>query len=314
MKTSSRFVKATIFSGVMALTGCGSTPNLSADGSAMPRNVDIAGSKEIVWDNSESFALNVSKMGRPADLGIGLRDSDNPKGEKIDKESNSLLSLYSGYVVGGVLGAFGSLSMDALSAKARTWKPYFIQTLESGKISRTSDASSYMKPLASKLDKVLADKFNGSYVIDVFYNNRSNSSFSNIIAISGEFCDLAARYDTNESIPSNPLRELTFRVSPNDFDTISQHPSSCYVSLESKVVGEYNGRDVVSHKISSTNIGVFFGLSLTGDAGMPTVFPNEFIGLNINDGSTSVYTFNAPFVLYNQDSFYFDKSEKSKPF
>ena len=313
MNTSKKLLNIAIIGTVIVLGGCGSTPKVDVSGKTLPSNVSFKSKKTIEWDTSESFALNVSQIGRPADLGIGLRDSDNPTSEKIDKDSNSLFSFYSGYVVGGVLGGFGSLSMDSLSEKARTWRPYFLQTIQTDKITDNSDVSAFMNPLTIVLNETLSTKFNGSYVIGSFYSKGSNSRFNNMIAISGEFCELAARYDTDEAVTNNPLRELKYRASSSDVSEINQHENACYISLESNVVGEYKGDYVVAHTISSTNIGVFFGLSLTGDAGLPTVFPNEFIGLNINNGSTSVYTFDAPFVIYKGENYFFDKNETSTP-
>jgi hypothetical protein len=301
--------------GGLVLGGCGSTPKTDLQGKALPSNINFESKKEFNWVRSESFAMNISKMGHPAGLGIGLRDNDNPKNTKVDKENNSLFNFYSGYIVGGVLGGFGSLSMDSLSEKARSWKPYFIQKISKRLIDDATnvDASVFMNPLVANLDKVARKKFNSSYVIGAYYNNKLSANFTNIIAISGDFCTVAAQYLNGEGVELNPLREIKYRLVSADVQEITAKENACYVSLESSIVGEYRDDYIIAHKIASTNIGVFFALSLPSDASFPTIFPNEFGGLNVNDGKSRVYTFDAPFVVLYGENYFFDIDEESTP-
>jgi hypothetical protein len=309
MKVISKKLSVAVALSALVLGGCGSTPKMDASGKTLPSKINYESKSEFDWDDSKSFALNISLMGSPASLGAGLRDSDTPKSTKIDKDNNSLFSFYSGFVVGGVLGGFGAMSMDSLSEEARSWRPYMLQRVSKSDFANGGNAEVFIKPFIDSISIVLDEKFSGSYVIGDFYAKSGNATYENLIAISGEFCILAAKYDHDGEI--NPLRELQYRVSDLDNRDISSVVNSCYISLNSNVVGELNGEFLVSHMIAPTNIGVFFGLSVSSDTSLATVFPNEFRGLNMNDGSSSVYTFDAPFVTNNGKTYFFDANESS---
>ena len=108
---------------VLALTGCKST---SENKSMQPASVDIVSSEAYQWDESKSVAMNITEMAKPAGVGFGLSDVQQPKELKIKRDSNSLLSSWAGFGVGGLGGALGFLAMDDTTKNKRTWSPAFI--------------------------------------------------------------------------------------------------------------------------------------------------------------------------------------------
>ena len=287
------------------LAGCAST-----DGTPGSNRIDVKSTQEFIWDTEESFALNISRMGNRADLGLGLVDVNNPETMSIERESNSLLSFYSGFYAGGLLGGLGALSMDDMSEKARSWKPYFVQFVPKAEFDIKAEGSS--KYIQSKLESSLSESlslaFENSRLVGVYSEPRGVSPFENIVLIEGDACKEAFSGEVNDDYRGEGWAD-------EDRDDVgTEIPAKgirCSIPISSTVTGSFNGNYVVTHEVIAITSSLYLSGKLATSSDMAYVHPDFYRAKDVNTGKTIERRVKAPFVLYDGNIHLFDRDEIS---
>jgi uncharacterized protein YceK len=244
---------------VLALSGCGSTSNKSA---SQPKTnikaLQVASMDEYEWDNDKSFAFNMARLSNPAGVGYGMSDSVNPKGTDLGRSDSSLLSGVPGFMLGGLGGAAGFLSMDDKSNKLRSWNTSIITFYDESELNINDlEAAKTLvtKDVAEKLVQALKQEYPDTLFEGVF-NRKGNMVNSSFVFISGSVCAKAFEfgildsidYDKKESFES--LRNLVIE------DT-SHISNGCAVLFSTKVSGKLSGKLAVVSEMVRYNVNTF---------------------------------------------------------
>jgi hypothetical protein len=308
-----RFKLLSVILSSLILGACvSSTEN---NGVVVSKPVVVESTRNFKWDTKESFALNVSRMGNPADLGLGLVDVNDPASYEIDRDSNSMFSFASGFFAGGILGGLGALSMDSEIEKNRSWSPYFVGFIDESKIDLTSPSS------GTQMGNILNDVFT-----NVSPNSLQNSAYlgayplkiytkdtMTMLVFRGAICKKAAEFNKKPNVEAT--NEWDYITSESIFagDFSSLPNNACSLTLTTKVTGNYNGKLIVTHEILNTSTDVYLASTLANELNTPLVFPDIYKYKSSNDGKIYYHKLGTPKVFYNGKMYLFDRAEISKP-
>jgi hypothetical protein len=299
---------------VLALSGCGSTGNKTANEAVTNiKALEVASMEEYKWDDDKSFAFNIARLSNPAGVGFGMSDSVNPKGTDLGRSDSSLLSGVSGFMLGGLGGAAGFLSMDSDSNAKREWNTSIITFYDDAELNLSNlEAAKTLvaKDVAEKLVQALKQEYPDTSFEGVF-TRKDNMLNASWVLISGSVCEPAFEfgrledvdYDKKESFEA--LRELVIE------DT-SHITNGCALLFDTKVTGKVAGKVAVVSEMVRYNVNTFIiNTAATNMDGAYIIYPDRstyFVtGSRIKHYSNYPY----PMVAGNGNEFLLDSNQKS---
>lgn len=306
------FLAVSLFSFLLA--GCGSTSKSDLPGPEFNGHpLQIASTDTYEWDTDKSFALNIAEMARPAGVGYGLVDVQDPKNLEISRSGNALVSGALGFMAGGVGGALGYLSMDAQSDEKRDWRPSIITFYEESELDLSDlvNANMYIRnDVGAKVAKALTAAYPET-VYDGTYPWHSKSLNSAVTVLSGDICSEAFAYghleghsyDTNE-----PLKRFKNLIK----DGSTSLEEGCPFMFESKVIGKIGDKIAVSSEISSFNVNTFILLTAKDSIKDAFILTPDRIQYHVDGNRRKHYRVMPYPALYgNGKEYLFDANETS---
>lgn len=307
------FLAVSLFSFLLA--GCGSTSKSGLPGPEFNGHpLQIASTDTYEWDTDKSFALNIAEMSRPAGVGYGLVDVEDPKKLDISRSGNALVSGALGFMAGGLGGTLGYLSMDAQSDEKRDWRPSIITFYDESELDLSNPVQAN-KVVEEKVGSIVANAFtsvypNASYEGTVpFYHRSAKASLS---VFSGDFCGEARTYGRSDNISYDDID-----VNKRMFEIIPPNTTSanviCNMSFTSSVVGNVGGKIAVVSQVGEINDNRYFiekAAPNIKDALVifPDVIRYSVWGAKYRD---HYFTYEYPVVLKDGKEYLFDANEKS---
>jgi hypothetical protein len=299
---------------VLALSGCGSTSNKTANEAVTNiKALEVASMEEYKWDDDKSFAFNVARLSNPAGVGYGMSDSVNPKGTDLGRSESSLLSGAAGFMLGGFGAAAGFLSMDSESNSKREWNTSIITFYEESELNLNDLESAknlVAKDVAEKLVQALKQEYPDTSFEGVFTrkNNRLNTSW---VLISGSVCDPAFEFGRLEDVDYDN-KETFERLRELVIEDASHITNGCALLFDTKVAGKVAGKVAVVSEMVRYNVNTFIiNTASTNMDGAYIIYPDRstyFVtGSKIKHYSNYPY----PFVTGNGNEFLLDSNETS---
>jgi len=306
------FLAVSLFSFLLA--GCGSTSKSGLPGPEFNGHpLQIASTDTYEWDTDKSFALNIAEMSRPAGVGYGLVDVEDPKKLGISRSGNSLVSGALGFMAGGLGGTFGYLSMDAQSDEKRDWRPSIITFYDESELD-LSDPVKANKLIRNDVGKKIADGIisaypESKYVGTTFYfNPKLNSALT---LINGDICQQAfefGRIETSEYENDENLQRFRNLIT----DQSMKQNDACMLMFSSKVVGVLDGKVAVVSEVANYNVSLFLAFEASKNIQGAYVLVPDMISYRVfgNNREHSM-ALSYPVVLQDGNEYLFDASETS---
>jgi hypothetical protein len=299
---------------VLALSGCGSTSNKSAsEPKTNIKALQVASMDEYQWDNDKSFAFNMARLSNPAGVGYGMSDSVNPKGTDLGRSDSSLLSGVSGFMLGGLGGAAGFLSMDDKSNKLRSWNTSIITFYDESELNLNDlEAAKTLvtKDVAEKLVQALKQEYPDTSFEGAYTEKRSkrNKSF---IVLSGSVCEKAFEFGRLDDIDYDKKDSFDrFRdLIVEDTTNIS---NGCAVLFTNKVTGKVNGKITVVSEMVNYSVNTFFINAVSANIeDAYVIYPDRSIYNIVGSKLKHIFPYPYPFVAGKGKEFLLDSKQTS---
>lgn len=294
------------------LVGCGSTGN--SDGKSPEFNghpLQIASTDTYEWDNTKSFALNIAEMSRPAGVGYGVVDVEDPKNLEIGRSGSSLVSGALGFVAGGLGGTFGYLSMDAQSDEKRDWRPSIITFYDESELD-LNDPVKANKLIRNDVGKKIADAIISAYPdakyvgTTHYYNPKLNSALT---LINGDICQKAfnfGRIENKEYEKKESLQRFRNLIT----DQSMKQNDACMLMFSSKVVGVLDGKVAVVSEVANYNVSLFLTFEASKNIPGAYVLVPDMISYRVFGSSREhSMALSYPVVLQDGNEYLFDASQ-----
>lgn len=295
------------------LVGCGSTSSSDApspDFNGHP--LQIASTDNYEWDTDKSFALNIAELSRPAGVGYGLVDVEDPKKLGISRSGNSLVSGALGFMAGGLGGTFGYLSMDAQSDEKRDWRPSIITFYDESELD-LNDPVKANKLIRNDVGKKIADAIISSYPdanyvgTTHYYNPKLNSALT---LINGDICQKAFNFGRIENKEYEKKENLQrFRTMITDESL--KNNDACMFMFASKVAGVTNGKIAVVSEVDSYNVSFFLAIEASKKIQDAYVLIPDTLSYHVFGSRKHYMPLSYPVVLKDGKEYLFDANETS---
>lgn len=306
------FLAVSLFSFLLA--GCGSTSNGDLPGPEFNGHpLQIASTDTYEWDTDKSFALNIAEMARPAGVGYGLVDVQDPKNLEISRSGNALVSGALGFMASGVGGALSYLSVDAQSDEKRNWRPSIITFYEESELDLSAPVKAN-KLIRDDVGRKIAEGIISSYAdakyvgTTFYYNPKLNSALT---LISGDICQQAfefGRIETNEYEKDENLQRFRALIT----DTAMKNNDACMFMFSSKVSGVINGKIAVVSEVANYNVSMFLAFAASKKIQDAYVLLPDTISYIVYGNSKKHYKkLSYPAVLHGGREYLFDANETS---
>lgn len=303
MKPNNKTLAAVLTTSILMLGGCSSTSNTNKQPELIVKDTT-----PIEWNNDESVALNIVKMGYRDGVGRGV--SDMPQGEKNEvthDDPNALLSFASGFYQGGFLPAFGALLWDDKIESLTKWYPFMIDFVHRDKLN-VDDPVLAKTQLSSHINESLQKAFasieNAEY--HGLFNSKIDSTTDRAL-FSGEYCKQAFFFlsDRKGEVSNQEWKNFTTGVPAE----LLERGDVCDLTFVPKVVGTVNDYYVLVYRTRSRAQDLYF--MLNSSTNYYRVLPNIAKGYSLPDEEFMTLNVGEVVVLKDNKRYVFDEDEVS---
>lgn len=303
MKLKNKTLVAVFTTSLLALGGCSSTSNTNKKPELIVKDT-----APIEWNNDESVALNIVKMGYRDGVGKGVSDRQlGEKNEVVHDDPNALLSFSSGFYQGGFLPAFGALLWDDKIESLTKWYPFMIDFVHKDKLN-VDDPVLAKAQLSSHIDISLKKAFesieNAEY--HGFFTSKMGSTTDRAL-FSGEYCKQAFFFLSDKKGDVNNQEWKDFATdAPAEF---LERSDICDLTFVPKVVGTIDDYYVLIYRTNARAQDLYF--MLNGSTNYYRVLPNVAKGYSFPDEQFMTLNIGEVVVLKGSNRYKFDEDEVS---
>lgn len=303
MKLNNKTLVAVFTTSLLALGGCSSTSNANKEPELIVKDT-----APIEWNNDESVALNIVKMGYRDGVGRGVSDMpQNEKNEVVHDDPNALLSFASGFYQGGLLPAFGALLWDDKIESLSKWYPFMIDFVHKDKLNVDDPVlakNQLSRHIDASLQKAFASIENAEY--HGFFKSRMGSNTDRAL-FSGEYCKQAFFFlsDRKEEVNNQEWKNFATGAPAN----LLERSDVCDLTFVPKVVGTVNDHYVLIYRTQARAQDLYF--MLNGAANYYRVLPNIAKGYSFPDEQFMTLNVGEVVVLKGRKRYMFDEDEVS---
>jgi hypothetical protein len=293
---------------LLALGGCSSTSNTSKQPELIVKDT-----APIEWNNDESTALNIVKMGYRDGKGKGVNDGPLDKDMTVEHDDpNGIFSFASGFYQGGLVLGLGALLMDSEIEGMTKWQPYGVDFIEKNVINIDNQVLAYQQVsavLESKVRMAFSSIEGANY--HGMYGNTSAASVQNFL-FSGEFCNNAFYFGDKKERKGVTSNEVWKRYLVGVSNDIMARSDICHFSVTPKIVGQINDYYVVVYSMGTQSSALYFLLNGGKDLGFFAVIPDAAQVQSIDNPKKSEWvTTGEVYVVKGGKQYLFDEDETS---
>ncbi|MDC8832943.1 hypothetical protein [Alteromonas gilva] len=302
---------------VLAITGCQSTPRVHE---SIPP-VQVKSLDTYSWEPDKSLALNVAQMARPAGLGIGMEDEENPAeaSNNLRDGFDKTTDVMTGMLTSGLVGAASFLSLGSKSDDLRSWRSGLVDFIPVEKVPplNTGDSFTYIRDyVAGNIRKGLDAQYDDITWKGVF--TRKKTAYLDrayLIFNSQDGCSKAV----NLLLEGDEVRTTWggYKIAGTVFEDVDESSLGQYCGLEFT--------PIVTGTISINGIRNYIVTTRIGGTGSSTFLVNKlnstYPGIVLNNktfnfvltGGKRKATWNngIPYVSKDAQQYFFDANETS---
>lgn len=308
MNLKNNTLVAVITSSLLALGGCSSTSNTNKQ-----PELTVKDTAPIEWNNDESVALNIVKMGYRDGKGKGVSDGPVDTDMTVEHDDpNALFSFYSGFYQGGLVLGLGALLMDSEIENMTKWYPFGVDFISKESVNIENRQLAY-KQVSSVLESKVRAAFSSIDGADYYgmYGNTSAASVQNFL-FSGEYCNNAFYFGDKKEREGVTSNEVWKRYLVGVTNDLMSRSDVCHFSVTPKIVGQINDNYVVVYSMGTQSSALYFLLNGGEELGFFAVIPDAARVQSIDNPKDSEWvTIGQVYVVKGGKQYLFDEDETS---
>lgn len=302
---------------VLAIAGCKSTPRVHE---SIPP-VEVKSLETYTWESDKSLALNIAQMARPAGLGIGMEDEDNPAeaSNNLRDGFDKTTDVVTGMLTSGLVGAASFLSLGSKSDDLRSWRSGLVDFIPVSEVPNlgTGDSFTFIRDyVAANIRKGLDAQYDDITWKGVFTRKKTAYAESAVIY----FDSPSACYEAANVLPegSEPMAKWGgYDVSDDVFESSKAKNIGqfCAFAFHPMITGKIkmNEEDyyIITTRAGRIGMSVYF-VNRLNNTYPGFVLNNKIYDFKFSNGKAGAYWNNSvPFVSKDGERFFFDANEES---
>lgn len=300
---------------LLMLAGCKSTPK---EYSSIPP-IEVKSLEEYQWENDKSFALNIAQMAKPAGLGIGMEDEENPAeaSNNLRDGFDKTTDVVTGMLTSGLVGAASFLSLGSKSDELRSWRSGLVDFIPASNLDdlNSIESHTYIKDyVAGKLIKALKITHPNLINHGAFFTKKTAFQYSVSMYISDSSCETAINTGLSEKDYVSTWGQWDASESLFDGESMSNVRGFCPMGFDTKVSGKIkiNGQDfyILVSELTRTSISHYYLTSSLKDYEGIVLLSQSF-QIVLGNGKKGTWNNGIPYVVNKGKRYFFDANEVS---